>query len=61
MTTKEKTRTTLWIQEKADSGKLKATLTKPDKVTGRLIAITIEGEFVDVTDGGFFTVPITEE
>lgn len=52
-------RHTLWIQERASDGKLSASLTKPTEVTGRLIAVTIQdGKFVDVTDGGFFTVPI---
>lgn len=49
---------TLWIQEDAASGKLKASLEKPSRVTGRLIAVTIVGDFIDVTDGGFYTVEI---
>lgn len=54
---------TLWIQERASNGKLVATLTKPVEVTGRLISVTIEGElpkFIDVTDGGFYSVPIED-
>lgn len=54
-------RQTLWLQERASDGKLKATMTKPAKITGRLIAITFTGEIHDITDGGFFTIPIQEE
>lgn len=52
-------RKTLWLQERASDGKIKASLTKPKEITGRLIAVTIEDDkFVDVTDGGFFSVQI---
>lgn len=54
---------TLWLQERASDGKLVASLEKPAMITGRLIAVTAisaDGDvhFTDVTDGGFFSVPI---